>query len=134
MLRTKNHPQPQQHQHLQQRSSVDSSSGGAAAGDFVANAMATDVDGIVAMAAANKAARKEKTSRRTTSLLNIFMSNVQGKGHSTLKPTPLSLFYFSMKHMNPLERLHQKHTQKHKHPQVTANAMGGLVDIHPLFG
>lgn len=66
-------------------------SGDGGAGDYVAVAArgndgsepttVTDVDGIVALAAANKAAaRKEKSSRRTTSLLNIFMSNAQGKG------------------------------------------------------
>lgn len=75
-----------------QRSGADGDGG---AGDYVAvtargdgseATATTDVDGIVALAAANKAAaRKEKSSRRTTSLLNIFMSNSQGKG---------SLFFF----------------------------------------
>lgn len=58
-------------------------------GDYMtveAGGKATDVDGIVALATANKvaAARKDKSSRRTTSLLNIFMSNVQGNGTHTL--------------------------------------------------
>lgn len=67
----------------------DGGGGGGGGGDYVtveAGGKATDVDGIVALATANKvaAARKDKSSRRTTSLLNIFMSNVQGNGTHTL--------------------------------------------------
>lgn len=74
-----------------------------------------EVDGIVALAATannNKAAdRKEKPSRRTTSLLNIFMSNTPGKGYSLL------LYFHSYTQHNLIKTSHRPIliTLKHTH-------------------
>lgn len=74
--------QKTQNQQQQQQSQAKRTQGtngeGGAGGDFLA-VVPTDVT-MSPTAAPVAPSRKEKPSRRTTSLLNIFMSNSQGKG------------------------------------------------------